>query len=142
MLDIKIKYVTDIKPIEIAEKGDWIDLRAGKTVELEPFEYAQIPLGVCMQIPHGYTAIIAPRSSTYKKWGIIQVNSIGVIDESYNGDNDQWCLPVVALRTTKIYKNDRICQFRLIKKTEGIDFTRVNQLGNSDRGGFGSTGSR
>ena len=142
MLDIKIKYVTDIKPIEIAEKGDWIDLRAGKTVELEPFEYAQIPLGVCMQIPQGYTAIIAPRSSTYKKWGIIQVNSIGVIDESYNGDNDQWCLPVVALRTTKIYKNDRICQFRLIKKTEGIDFTRVNQLGNSDRGGFGSTGSR
>lgn len=142
MLDIKIKYVTDIKPIEIADKGDWIDLRAGKTVELEPFQYDQIPLGVCMQIPHGYTAIIAPRSSTYKKWGIIQVNSIGVIDESYNGDNDQWCLPVVALRTTKIYKNDRICQFRLIKKTDGIDFTRVDHLGNSDRGGFGSTGSR
>ena len=142
MLDIKIKYVTDIKPIEIAEQGDWIDLRAGKTVELEPFEYAQIPLGVCMQIPEGYTAIIAPRSSTYKKWGIIQVNSIGVVDESYNGDNDQWCLPVVALRTTKIYKNDRICQFRLIKKTEVVDFTRVDHLGNSDRGGFGSTGSR
>ena len=142
MLDIKIKYVTDIKPIDVADKGDWIDLRAGKTVELEPFEYAQIPLGVCMQIPKGYTAIIAPRSSTYKKWGIIQVNSIGVVDESYNGDNDQWCLPVVALRTTKIYKNDRICQFRLIKKTESIDFTRVNHLGNPNRGGFGSTGSR
>ena len=142
MLDIKIKYITDIKPIEIADKGDWIDLRAGKTVELEPFQYAQIPLGVCMQIPHGYTAIIVPRSSTYKKWGIIQVNSIGVVDESYNGDNDQWCLPVVALRTTKIYKNDRICQFRLIKKTEDIDFTRVDHLGNPDRGGFGSTGSR
>lgn len=142
MLDIKIKYVTDIKPIEIADKGDWIDLRAGKTVELEPFQYAQIPLGVCMQIPEGYTAIIAPRSSTYKKWGIIQVNSIGVVDESYNGDNDQWCLPVVALRTTKIYKNDRICQFRLIKKTDDIDFIRVDHLGNLDRGGFGSTGSR
>ena len=142
MLDIKIKYVTDIKPIWVAEKGDWIDLRAGKTVELEPFEYAQIPLGVCMQIPQGYTAIIAPRSSTYKKWGIIQVNSIGVVDESYNGDNDQWCLPVVALRTTKIYKNDRICQFRLIKKTDDIDLIRVDHLGNPDRGGFGSTGSR
>lgn len=140
MLDIKIKYVTDIKPIEVSENGDWIDLRAGKTVELEPFEFAYIPLGVCMEIPKGYTAIIAPRSSTYKKWGIIQVNSIGVIDESYNGDNDQWCLPVVALRTTKIYKNDRICQFRLIKKTEPIDFTRVKTLGNTDRGGFGSTG--
>ena len=141
MLDIKIKYVTDIKPIEVSETGDWIDLRAGKTVELEPFEFAYIPLGVCMEIPKGYTAIIAPRSSTYKKWGIIQVNSIGVVDESFNGDNDQWCLPVLALRTTKIYKNDRICQFRLIKKTETIDFTRVNELGNKDRGGFGSTGS-
>lgn len=140
MLDIKIKYVTDIKPIEVSENGDWIDLRAGKTIELEPFEFAYIPLGVCMEIPKGYTAIIAPRSSTYKKWGIIQVNSIGIIDESYNGDNDQWCLPVVALRTTKIYKNDRICQFRLFKKTETIDFTRVQELGNKDRGGLGSTG--
>ena len=140
MLDIKIKYVTDIKPIEVSENGDWIDLRAGKTVELESFEFAYIPLGVCMEIPKGYTAIIAPRSSTYKKWGIIQVNSIGVIDESYNGDNDQWCLPVVALRTTKIYKNDRICQFRLIKKTDRIDFIRVHELGNKNRGGLGSTG--
>ena len=140
MLDIKIKYVTDIKPIEVSENGDWIDLRAGKTIELEPFEFAYIPLGVCMEIPEGYTAIIAPRSSTYKKWGIIQVNSIGIIDESYNGDNDQWCLPVMAFRTTKIYKNDRICQFRLIKKTDRIDFTRVQELGNKDRGGLGSTG--
>lgn len=140
MLDIKIKYVLDIKPIEVSDTGDWIDLRAGKDIELERFEYAQIPLGVCMQIPRGYTAIIAPRSSTFKKWGIIQVNSIGVIDESYCGDNDQWCLPVMAMRRTKIYKNDRICQFRLIKKTESIDFTRVKILDNKDRGGFGSTG--
>lgn len=140
MLDIKIKYVLDIKPIEVSDTGDWIDLRAGKDIELEQFEYAQIPLGVCMQIPKGYTAIIAPRSSTFKKWGIIQVNSIGVIDESYCGDNDQWCLPVMAMRRTKIYKNDRICQFRLIKKTESIDFTRVKILDNKDRGGFGSTG--
>ena len=140
MLNIKIKYVTDIKPIEVTENGDWIDLRAGKDIELEKFEFAYIPLGVCMQIPKGYTAIIAPRSSTFKKWGIIQVNSIGIIDESYNGDNDQWCLPVMAMRTTKIYKNDRICQFRLIKKTDSIDFTRVTELGNKDRGGLGSTG--
>lgn len=140
MLEVKIKYVTDIKPIEVTENGDWIDLRAGKDMELEKFDFAYIPLGVCMQIPKGYTAIIAPRSSTFKKWGIIQVNSIGVIDESYCGDGDQWCLPVLAMRTTKIYKNDRICQFRLIKKTDKIDFTRVKTLGNEDRGGLGSTG--
>lgn len=140
MLEIKIKYLTDIKPIEISDNGDWIDLRAAKDIELEKFEFVYIPLGVCMQIPRGYTAIIAPRSSTFKKWGIIQVNSIGVIDESYNGDNDQWCLPVLAMHTTKIYKNDRICQFRLIKKEDKIDFTRVQFLGNEDRGGLGSTG--
>ena len=139
MLDIKIKYVTDIKPIEVTENGDWIDLRASETIELDPLEFAYIPLGVCMQLPKGYSAIIAPRSSTFKKWGVIQANSIGVIDESYCGDNDQWCLPVIALRQTKIHKNDRICQFRLVKKTESIDFTRVQELGNMDRGGLGST---
>lgn len=140
MLEIKIKYVSDIKPIEVNEIGDWIDLRAGKDMDLEPLDFVYIPLGVCMQIPKGYTAIIAPRSSTFKKWGIIQTNSIGVVDESYCGDNDEWCLPVLAIRRTHIHKNDRICQFRLVKKTEPIDFTRVNTLGNTDRGGLGSTG--
>ena len=140
MLDIKIKYVTDIKPIEVSENGDWIDLRAGKTIELEPFEFAYIPLGVCMELPEGYTAIIAPRSSTYKKWGIIQVNSIGIIDESYNGDNDQWCLPVMAFRTTKIYKNDRICQFRIMEHQPIIEFQEVDALEGVNRGGIGSTG--
>ena len=140
MLEIKIKYLTDIKPIEVSDNGDWIDLRAAKDIELEKFEFAYIPLGVSMQIPKGYTAIIAPRSSTFKKWGIIQVNSLGVIDESYCGDGDQWCMPVLAMRTTKIYKNDRICQFRLIKKTDKIDFSRVKTLGNEDRCGLGSTG--
>lgn len=140
MLEIKIKYVRDIKPIEVNEIGDWVDLRAGLDVDLEPLDFTYIPLGVCMQIPKGYTAIIAPRSSTFKKWGIIQTNSIGVVDERYCGDNDEWCLPVFALRRTHIHKNDRICQFRLVKKTEPIDFTRVKELGNTDRGGLGSTG--
>ena len=140
MLEIKIKYVTDIKPIEVNEVGDWVDLRSAQDVDLEPFDFAYIPLGVCMQIPKGYTAIVAPRSSTFKKWGVIQTNSVGVIDESYCGDNDQWCMPVLAIRRTHIHKNDRICQFRLIKKTEPLDFTRVKTLGNTDRGGLGSTG--
>ena len=93
-----------------------------------------------MELPEGYTALIAPRSSTYKKWGIIQVNSIGIIDESYNGDNDQWCLPVIAFRTTKIYKNDRICQFRINKKMDTVAVWEVDHLDGPDRGGFGSTG--
>lgn len=141
-MEVKLKYIRSIKPIEAFENGDWIDLRSAEDIELEPFEYACIPLGVCMELPKGYSAVIAPRSSTYKKWGIIQVNSPGIIDESYCGDNDEWCLPVIALRTTKIYKNDRICQFRLIKKTDSITFNVVQELGNPDRNGFGSTGSK
>ena len=141
-MKIKLKYIRSIKPIEAFENGDWIDLRSAEDIELEPFEYACIPLGVCMELPKGYSAVIAPRSSTYKKWGIIQVNSPGIIDESYCGDNDEWCLPVIALRTTKIYKNDRICQFRLIKKTDSLTFNVVQELGNPDRNGFGSTGSK
>lgn len=142
MLLIKVKYLRDIKPIEFFDGGDWIDLRAGMDVELEAGGSCVIPLGVAMEIPRGYTAIIAPRSSTYKKWGIIQTNSIGIIDEAYCGDNDEWGLPVLAFRKTKIHKNDRICQFRLIKQSDYIDFENVKTLGNPDRKGFGSTGDK
>lgn len=139
-MEIKIKYMTDIKPITVSDNGDWIDLRAAIDIDLNFLEFTYIPLGVCMELPKGYSAVIAPRSSTYKKWGIVVANSIGIIDESYNGDHDEWHLPVIALRHTHIYKNDRICQFRIIKKSPEIEFVRVNVLGNANRGGLGSTG--
>lgn len=140
MLEIKIKYMTDIKPITISDNGDWIDLRSSIDIDLNFLEFTYIPLGVCMELPKGYSAIIAPRSSTYKKWGIVVANSIGIIDESYNGDHDEWHLPVIALRHTHIYKNDRICQFRIIRKSPDIDFIPVKTLNSSNRGGLGSTG--
>ena len=139
-LEIKIKYMTDIKPITMSDNGDWIDLRSSIDIDLNFLEFTYIPLGVCMELPKGYSAIIAPRSSTYKKWGIVVANSIGIIDESYNGDHDEWHLPVIALRHTHIYKNDRICQFRVIKKSPDIDFIPVKVLNNRNRGGLGSTG--
>lgn len=140
MINIKVKYVRDIKPIEFFENGDWIDLRCAEDIELDAGESMIIPLGVAMELPAGYSAIIVPRSSTFKKWGIIQTNSMGIIDESYCGDNDEWCLPVLAFRKTKIHKNDRICQFRVIKQSDYIDIKVVKSLGNPDRKGFGSTG--
>lgn len=139
-MEIKIKYLRNIKPIDVTEKGDWIDLRAGEDYTLTAGEYCVVHLGVAMELPEGYTAVIAPRSSTFLKWGIIQTNSIGIIDESYCGDNDEWGMPVMAFRNTKIHKNDRICQFRLFKKNDDISFTKVKILGNKDRNGFGSTG--
>lgn len=140
MLTVKVKYLRDIKPITVLDDGDWIDLRAGCDITLEPGGYCCIPLGVAMELPEGYGAIIAPRSSTFSKWGIMQTNSIGIIDNSYHGDGDEWQLPVVAFRKTKIHKNDRICQFRLIANCDYINLEKVSTLNNADRGGFGSTG--
>lgn len=142
MQEIKIKYHdNEIEKVTAIEKGDWIDLRAAENVKLSSGEFRIISLGVSMQLPDGYEAHLAPRSSTFKKWGIIQVNSVGVIDNSYCGDNDIWGVPVVALRDTEIKKNDRICQFRIVKKMEPVVLTEVETLNNNDRGGFGSTGA-
>jgi dUTP pyrophosphatase len=93
-----------------------------------------------MELPSGYEAIVAPRSSTYAKWGVIQTNGIGIIDETYKGDNDEWHFPCIALRDTVIHKNDRICQFRLIEHQPVIEIKPVGTLGNENRGGLGSTG--
>ena len=143
METIKIKYFTEeidkLKFID-GEKSDWIDLRAAQTVELKAGEFKLIPLGVAMQLPEGYEAHVVPRSSTYKNFGIIQTNHQAVIDEVYCGDNDQWLYPAYALRDTVINVNDRICQFRIMKKQPAINFEEVVILGNDDRGGIGSTG--
>ena len=141
--EILIKYHTDdAESVEPAQHGDWIDLRAAEHVEMKQGEFELISLGVSMQLPNGYEAHVAPRSSTFKKWGILLVNGIGVIDESYCGDGDVWRFPALAMRDTVIEKGDRIAQFRIRKKMEPVKFTVVDNLGNADRGGIGSTGTR
>lgn len=141
METIKIKYFdNEIDKIEKIEKGDWVDLRVAETVELKAGEFKLIKLGIGMILPEGYEAHVVPRSSTFKNFGIIQTNHCGIIDESYCGDNDQWRFPAYALRDTVINKNDRICQFRIIKKQPEISFEAVEHLADKDRGGFGSTG--
>lgn len=140
-MEIKIKYFSDIQPIEKIAIGDFIDLRSAEDIDLDAGDFAIIKLGVGMKLPEGYEAHVVPRSSTYKKWGIIQTNSVGIIDNSYSGDNDQWMMPVLAMRDTHISKNDRICQFRIVKKQPEIEFTTVEKLDDISRNGFGSTGA-
>lgn len=141
METIKIKYFDDeIEKIEKIDKGDWIDLRSAETVELKQGEFKLIKLGIGMIFPTGYEAHVVPRSSTFKNFGVIQTNHCGIIDESYCGDNDQLRFPAFALRDTVIHKNDRICQFRIVKKQPEIEFQTVEHLADTDRGGFGSTG--
>lgn len=139
---IKIKYFTDKieKLTYIDGKSDWIDLRAAEDVALKKGEFKLIPLGVAMELPKGYEAHVVPRSSTFKNFGIIQTNHQGVIDCSYCGDNDQWFMPVYAVRDTQIHVNDRICQFRIMENQPHIIFEEADSLDNENRGGFGTTG--
>lgn len=137
---IKIKYLADIDKIEKISCGDWVDLRTAKDIMLDPGEFAYIPLGVCMELPKNYEALVAPRSSTFKKYGLLQANSIGVIDETYKGDDDQWHFPAYATRLVFIPKNTRICQFRIIEHQPVLVFKEVDKLSENNRGGLGSTG--
>ena len=142
MKTIKIKYLSnEIEKLKYIDgKSDWIDLRSAENVKLKEGEFKLISLGVAMELPEGYEAHIVPRSSTFIKFGIIQTNHLGVIDETYCGNEDVWKYPALAVRDTEISINDRICQFRIVKHQPTIKFDEVEDLGNEMRGGFGSTG--
>lgn len=139
---ILIHYFNEEYPkLKSIENGDWVDLYTAGEVILHKNSFMLIPLGVSMKLPEGYEAIVAPRSSTFKNFGIIMTNSIGVIDESYSGTNDQWRFPAYATRDIVIPIYTRICQFRIIKHQPAISFEVVEELDEKDRGGFGTTGT-
>lgn len=144
MEQIKIIYHNQNidKVVNIENKSDWYDLRAAETVEMKAGDYKLISLGVSMKLPEGYEAHVAPRSSTFKNFGVLQTNSFGIIDNSYSGTNDIWKFPALAMRDTVIHEGDRICQFRIMKKQPQVEFVEVNKLDEMDRGGIGSTGTR
>ena len=139
---IRILYHSkEIKELEYIDgKSDWIDLRSAESVTIKKGEFRLIDLGVSMQLPKGYEAVIVPRSSTFKNFGLIQTTHMGVIDESYCGSGDIWKMPVIAVRDTQVQVNDRICQFRIQRHQPRIVFEETEALGGEDRGGFGSTG--
>lgn len=139
-LTIDIKYLPNAHPLEKIEVGSWIDLYTYEETTIRQGEQKYINLGVAMKLPEGYEAIMAPRSSTFKNWGITQTNSIGVIDSSYCGDNDIWMFPAHATKTVTIPAGTRICQFRIQEEQPNIKFNVVESLGTEDRGGLGSTG--
>lgn len=142
MEEIKIKYYTDDidELCYVDGKSDWIDLHAAEPVTLQAGEYRLIPLGVAIALPEGYEAHIVPRSSTFKNYGLLQTNSMGIVDYTYRGDGDQWFMPAYATRDVTVEKNARICQFRIVRNQPQLRFVRVDRLEDTDRGGFGSTG--
>lgn len=143
-LKIKICYredlYGDLVRLEKIEKGDWIDLYSAIDIELKKGQYELIPLGVAIELPEGFEAHIATRSSTYNTWGVLMANSHGIIDESYKGNDDIWRFPALAMRDTTIHKGDKICQFRIVEKMGKVEFEEVQKLSSQNRGGIGSTG--
>lgn len=140
---IKIKYHNkQLSQVEKISKGDWIDLRLAETITLKKGEYQLLSLGVSIQLPKGYEALVAPRSSTFKNYGILLANSIGIIDETYCGDDDIWRFPALATKDITIPADTRIAQFRILKHQPKIEFILADKLNNSNRGGIGSTGTK
>jgi len=141
-MEIFVKYhVAELMRLEQIAIGNWIDLRCAEETELKAGEFRLINLGVSIKLPDGYEAWVAPRSSTFKTWGILMANSIGVVDNAYSGTNDVWRFPALAMRDTLLHVNDRICQFRIMPVMPKITFTEREMLDDIDRGGFGSTGT-
>lgn len=152
---IRIKYFDKATKLKKITKGNWIDVYANKDVFIKCGERAMVPLGFALELPEGWEGHLAPRSSTFKTWGIIQTNSVGVVDDTYIGDNDQWHMPVYCLqgkdlesengeeiKGTWIRKGDKIGQFRIMEVMPEIEFEEVESFGNEDRGGFGTTGTK
>ena len=152
---IRIKYFDKATKLKKITKGNWIDVYANKDVFVKCGERAMVPLGFALELPEGWEGHLAPRSSTFKTWGIIQTNSVGVVDDTYIGDNDKWHMPFYCLqgkdiesengeevKGTWIRKGDKIGQFRIMEVMPEIEFEEVESFGNKDRGGFGTTGTK
>lgn len=144
-LEIKVKYFNENQPrLEKITVGDWIDLSVRVGVHISSKnDVTMIPLGIGMILPEGYEAHILPRSSTAKQYGIVMANSMGIVDNSYSGNEDEWKFPAIAINdehSTFIPTGARIAQFRIVKNQPPIRFTTVEKLNDVSRGGFGSTG--
>ena len=138
--EIKVKYHNpDLKEIEVNPFGNFVDLRAAETVQLKKGDFRLIDLGISTELPAGYWGQLVVRSSVFKNYGLIQTNGFGVIDTTYNGEDDHWMLPVYATRDTEVKLNDRIAQFRLVKD-QPFAIMEVEHLSDEARGGFGSSG--
>ena len=139
--ELKVRYLAEgLEELRQVPGSDWVDLRAAEDTVLKAGEFRLIPLGVAIALPEGYEAHVVPRSSTFKNYGLLQANSMGVVDGSYRGDGDQWRWPAYATRDVTIEKNTRLCQFRIVENQPPLRFLPVEHLDAPDRGGFGSTG--
>lgn len=138
---IQIKYWPGSPHLTVNPNGSWIDLYTYEETVFRAGQFKIIPLGVAMKLPEGYEAKVVSRSSTFKRWGIMQTNAVGVIDPSFCGQDDMWGYPALATRDVTIPAGTRLCQFRIDKVQPNIKFQEVANLDEVSRGGFGTSGA-
>jgi len=159
-MQINVKYLDpEMPPLEAVDKGDWIDARAvhvqvnGEKINWElnkmsardeikfsSMDRVKVGLGLAMHFPPVYEAHIRPRSSLFKRHGLLMTNGLGVIDHTYCGNTDEWFAEFFAVYDGFISRFERLCQWRLIERMPRPEFVSVQDLGNPSRGGHGSTG--
>lgn len=137
-MKIIVKYHNGAGKLEC--HGAWIDLSASEDIDLHKGEVKIIPLGVSMKLPEGCEGILAPRSSTCLKHGILMANSIGIIENEYCGNDDVWGFAAYAIRDTHIEKGTRIAQFRVLRSMSDVQIIQIDDMNCASRGGYGSTG--
>ena len=164
-MDIKVKYHDQNMPAILQEKrGNWIDLcvtgvsrvvryvdGSSKTFATPRTEDGQgwkisinenyiLSFGVSIWFPETHEAFLLPRSSTYKRYGLTMPHSMGVIDQTYCGDEDIWILACKATRSAFLPLYARVAQFRLLSRMPKITIHSVDHMEQPSRGGYGSTG--
>jgi dUTP pyrophosphatase len=137
---IKIKYLPGAAHMKQEQGSDWCDCILYEPLVAKAGDYGCASLGFAAQLPQGYEANIVARSSTFKRYGLIQTNCFAVVDEDYCGNSDIWLWPWYATRDISIPAGTRVCQFRINKKQPTLLFDEVANLDNPNRSGFGSTG--
>jgi len=141
---LKIKYKKFDKDLPSPEykTGGAVgfDLYSREEAKISPGEVVLIPLNIAIEIPRGYTVFLTNRSSTYKL-GITCANGLGIGDNDFCGDNDEWRFPALNFtnKPVKIERGTRIAQM-VILPVEVVNLDEVEKLGDKDRGGFGTTG--
>lgn len=124
-MKLRVKYLQDATRMNKITKGNWIDVYAYQDTFVPEGERAMINLGFALELPKGWEGHLAPRSSTFKTWGVIQTNSVGVVDDTYIGDNDIWHMPVYCLQGKELEYNPRD-----IEENEGMIWATEEEVDN------------
>ena len=140
----RFKKLADVPTPEYKTEGAaGFDLAASEDTMIAPREHKLVPTGIALACPGGHYLALSPRSSLFKNFGLIMVNSPGIVDADYCGDEDELLLSLLNLSDTlaEIRKGDRLAK-GVFQRYTRVRFEEVEDMMAVSRGGYGSTGLR